>query len=293
MTIEQKIFDVLYDSKLAWSAVKEPLFSKDQEPTSAYGIFRSDSRENIGVVGSKYQPLQNQQLVQEFIESTKEFGLTELEGSSVNGGKKVVIKAKVGSIQIGKDLVHRYITVSNTHDGSSQVKLGIFNRVLVCSNGMMREVTSHELAKVKHTTNAGEKMNWYIRNIPVVLKMEEEMMRNYQMLSEVKVNSKHIQTLIDNIYGVDSTLPVDEISTRKQNQVKEFDKVLTTNGLNVHGDTLWGALQAMTYIQSHTPTGIVSEKYMTGASYEKSNMTYELLMSMIGNPIYDEVEVIA
>lgn len=71
--------------------------------------------------------------------------------------------------------------------------------------------------------------------------------------------------------------------------MKEFDKVLTSNGLNVHGNTLWGVLQAMTYIQSHTPTGQLSEKYMTGASYKKSNMTYETLIQMIGNPQYDLV----
>ena len=155
----------------------------------------------------------------------------------------------------------------------------------------MREISSNELAKVKHTTNAGEKMNWYIRNIPQVLEAERQMMENYKLLSEVKVNQKHIQALVDHVYQVDSSLPTDEISARKQNQVKEFDKALTTNGLNVHGNTLWGALQSITWINSHdTKSGKVSEdKMMIGQGYERSNMTYEKLMSFINNPMYEEI----
>jgi hypothetical protein len=151
----------------------------------------------------------------------------------------------------------------------------------------MREISSSELAKVKHTTNAGEKMNWYIRNIPRVLEVERQMMENYKLLSEVKVNQKHIQALIDHVYQVDSSLPVEEISARKQNQVKEFDKALTTNGLGVHGNTLWGVLQAMTYINSHTATGKVEEKYLSGRNQEMGNMTYEMLMQMVNNPVYE------
>ena len=117
-------------------------------------------------------------------------------------------------------------------------------------------------------------------------------MENYKTLAEVKVNQKHIQALIDHVYQVDSALPTDEISTRKQNQVKEFDKVLTSNGLNVHGDTLWGCLQAMTFINSRDTKGKLSEdKQMSGSSMDKSNMTYEMLMKMVNNPVYDLLEV--
>jgi hypothetical protein len=289
-SMSEKVFELLYNGKLTWTVNKEQLYTEDGTiaPT-AFATRRSDNGDVLGIVGGRYAILQNQQLAQEFIQASEGFGLTEIAGTSVNGGRKVVIRAKIGSIQIGTDTVHRYITVSNTHDGTGQVRLGMYQKVLVCSNGLMREISSNELAKVKHTTNASEKMNWYIRNIPQVLEAERQMMENYKLLSEVKVNQKHIQALIDHVYQVDSSLPTDEISARKQNQVKEFDKALTTNGLNVHGNTLWGALQAMTYIQSRDmKSGRLSDdKVMTGSGQEKSNLTYELLMKMIGNPAYE------
>lgn len=291
MTVEEKVFDIMYNSNLCWTVGKEQLYTADGvAPKGAYVTRRSDDKSILGVIGGRYMPMQNSELCKEFLQACEGFNLTHITGHSVDGGRKVVLKARIGDIQIGKDTVHRYITVSNTHDGTSQVKLGIFNKVLVCSNGMMREMNHKELAKVKHTTNAGEKMNWYIRNIPQVLKMEEEMMKNYQRLADVPVNAKHLQKLIEVVYGVDSTLPEDEVSTRKQNMVKEFDKALTANGLSVHGNTLWGTLQAMTYIQSHNmKTGQEDIKYMHGTGYEKSTLTYDLLMSMIDNPIYEEV----
>jgi hypothetical protein len=289
MDINSKIFEVLYDGKISWTVNKEQLYTQDQKiATNAYCTRRSDNQDVLGIVGSRYMPMQNHQLVKEFIEATQEFNLTKVEGLCIDNGRKVIIRARIGDIQIGKDTVHRFITVSNTHDGTSQVKLGISNRVLVCSNGLMKEISSNELAKVKHTTNAGEKMNWYIRNIPKVLAEEEQMMRNYKKLSEVPVNAKHIQAVIESVYGVDSALPEEEVSTRKKNQVKEFDRIMTNNGFNVHGNTLWGLLQVQTYLASHTKTGTVTNDYMSGAAQEKSLLTYELLMEMIGNPIYEE-----
>jgi len=41
------------------------------------------------------------------------------------------------------------------------------------------------------------------------------------------------------------------------------------------------ALQAMTFINSHNATGDVTNDYMTGAKYEMSNLTYDLLVQMM------------
>jgi Domain of unknown function (DUF932) len=290
-TVNEQVFDLLYNSKLTWTTNKEQLYTQDgTTATGAYATRRSDNAEILGIVGSRYMPLQNQDLAREFIEASQGFNFKKIEALAVGNGKKVIIKAYIGDVIVGKDTIHRYITVSNTHDGSAPVRLGIFNKVLVCQNGLMREINSSELARVKHTTNAAEKMNWYIRNIPKVLAAEEEMIKTYQSLAEVKINSAHIEQLIKSVYKVDASLPEDQIATKTANRIKEFDAALTNNGLNVHGNTLWGALQAMTYLTSHDKTGVVTNDYLEGAKYEIGNMTYDMLVNMINNPIYEEVE---
>jgi hypothetical protein len=124
-------------------------------------------------------------------------------------------------------------------------------------------------------------MNWYIRNIPAALAEEERMIKTYQSLAEVRINEEHIKRLVKTVYKVDTSLPEDEIATRTANRVKEFDQALTNNGLNVHGNTLWGALQSFTYLQSHNNLGQVEEKYLSGASYELSNLCYDALIKMM------------
>ena len=152
----QRVFDLLYENKLCWTVNKEQLYTKDGNiATGGFATRRSDNGNILGIVGSRYAPLQNQQLAKEFLESTEQFDFKKIEATQVNGGKKVVIKAYIGDIQIGKDTVHRYITVSNTHDGSAPIRLGILNMVQVCTNGLHRELTSGELARVKHTTKIG------------------------------------------------------------------------------------------------------------------------------------------
>ena len=48
----------------------------------------------------------------------------------------------------------------------------------------------------------------------------------------------------------------------------------------------------MTFINSRDTKGKLSEdKQMSGSSMDKSNMTYEILMKMVNNPVYDLLEV--
>jgi len=157
--------------------------------------------------------------------------------------------------------------------------------VQVCSNGLHKEISHHELARVKHTTNATQKMHSYVKGLNSVLHEEEKMMKNCQKLAEVKINEKHIQHLIKTLYKVDPTLPKEEIATRTANRVKEFDEALTKHGLNVHGNTLWGALQACTWITTHSGKG--EEGYMTGSGLEMSNLCFDTLMELIYNPEYE------
>jgi len=282
MTQEEQIFEVLYNAKMAWSVVKEPLYTEDQVIAPAWCTRRSDTKAILGVVGGTYKPFQNQDLVQEFIEAVKEFNLTEIEGTVVNGGKKVVLKAKVGTIQVGSDLIHRYITGSNTHDGSAPIRLGIYHRVKVCSNGLHREINNRQLTTVKHTTNAQDKMTWYIRNIPLILAAEEEMMKNYQKWQEIPLTEKHVKEVIRRVYEVNPEDKLEDISPKKRAQVQRFYDNLKKNGTEVHGNNLWALLQTQTFLSSRDIKGNLSDdKVMSGKSQELSEMTYETLLHMV------------
>lgn len=284
--INSQVFEILYQGKMAWSVLKEPTYTEDGVLTGMHCTRRSDDKSILGNVGRSYKPFQNQQLVEEFIHATKEFGLTEIEGSSINGGKKVVLKARIGSIQIGSDTVHRYITSSNTHDGTEQISLGLYNRVKVCSNGLHRQVHNRELTKVRHTTNATEKMVWYIRNIPLILKAEEEMVKNYQHWSQIPLTDDHVKEVIRKVYEVDPEEKLEDISPKKRAQVQRFYDALKNNGTSVHGNTLWGLLNAQTYLSSRDIKGSMSEdRQFSGRSQEMSEMTYDTLLQYIGQEL--------
>lgn len=278
----ERVFDIMYSGGLCWSVDKEQLKTQDDLLAPSWCTRRSDTKGILGVVGSTYRPFQNQEFVGEFLEAVRQFGLTEIEGSSINGGKKVVLKAKVGTIQLGSDLIHRYITGSNTHDGSEPLRLGSYHRVKVCSNGLHRNINVREITRVKHTTNAGEKMRWYLQGIPQVLKMEEEILSQYKKLSEVPVTDEHVKQLIKKVYEVDPEVPADQVSPKKAAQVRRFWDALKNNGTSVHGNTLWGVLNAATYVNSRDTKGRLSEdKQFTGRSMELSSLTLDALMEMI------------
>lgn len=288
ITKEEQIFELLYSGKMAWSVEKKQLYTESGKlAKGGFATTRSDTGDILGVVGSRYLPLQNQELVKGFLESALEFDFKSIETGILNNGEKVYIRGYLGDIQIGTDTVKRYIGMTNTHNGTQQIRYFMNSKVQVCSNGMHREISHHELARVKHTTNATEKMHNYVKGLSKVLWEEEQMMNNCKKLAEVEVNSKHIQALIQTLYKVNPELPEEEIATRTANRVKEFDNALANNGLNVHGNTLWGALQAMTYLSTRSKAG--EEGYMTGTGLEMSILCFDSLMKMIDNPIYELV----
>ena len=57
-----KVLDLLTSTNTNWSVLDKPLFAKDEDgylTTESRGLFRSDNKANLGVVGSRYEVLQN------------------------------------------------------------------------------------------------------------------------------------------------------------------------------------------------------------------------------------------
>ena len=57
-----KVLDLLTGTGTNWSVLDKPLFAQGDDEiltTDSRGLFRSDNNQNLGVVGSRYEVMQN------------------------------------------------------------------------------------------------------------------------------------------------------------------------------------------------------------------------------------------
>ena len=60
---------LLESSRTNWTVEKRGLVGPNGEPTPAYGVFRQDNNKCLGIVGAKYVPTQNEEILDMLLEA--------------------------------------------------------------------------------------------------------------------------------------------------------------------------------------------------------------------------------
>jgi phage/plasmid-like protein (TIGR03299 family) len=143
-----------------WSVTRVPVtaeFKGHTLNTGHFAVIRETDTKVLGVVGPDYHPVQNSTAF-EFFNPFIEQGLCTIETvGSLKGGRRVWMLARVNgtSADIVKgDEVNAYFLVSNSHDGSTRVRLGFTGTRVVCMNTLTIAHGESDLLRVSHTKNA-------------------------------------------------------------------------------------------------------------------------------------------
>ena len=126
-------------SNMGWDTLLEPLkLANDGKEVEGYwATVRSDNRKTLGVVSSKYKPLNNKDAFS-FMDSLCMDNVIRYESAfALKGGQKVALLARMPqqSDEIAEgDVSLRYILLYNSHDGTSQLTLTPTSVRVVCAN---------------------------------------------------------------------------------------------------------------------------------------------------------------
>lgn len=151
-----------------WDVRKVPLSASE---ISAEGVTQLDvpgfatvrtnpfthAPEALGVVGSAYHPLQNEEHAEFLNRLADESGAIFDTAGSLRGGRQVFVTMRLPeSLQVGgSDRVDLNIAALNSHDGSSAFRLLVTPVRVVCANTQAAALREHKASiSIRHTRNA-------------------------------------------------------------------------------------------------------------------------------------------
>lgn len=134
-------------ARLDWHIEQTPVFAANNRAQAIPGYIanvRSDTREALGIVGRKYQVVQNEALfafADELIGTNKVPCAYETAGSLFNG-RRVFVLVNMPKGRIVGDEYQPYLCLSNAHDGSSALQIFLTGIRVVCNNTLQAALRS-------------------------------------------------------------------------------------------------------------------------------------------------------
>lgn len=246
------VADGIRQAGLDWPVTLKPLFTGEGQRAPAFATVRQDNGMILGVVGEKYQPLQNAEAFawfQPFLDA----GEATLEtAGSLAEGRKVWVLAKLSRapIVIGQgDQVEKFLLLSNGHDGSLAVRVGFTPIRVVCANtlALAHKGGESQLIRLKHSSNVVANLANVRETVDAVNQRFEATAEQWRLLARKDINQADLRKYVRLVLAPE--LPDnEEPSARMKNLFERVFRLFEEGrGQNLPSacGTLWGAYNAV------------------------------------------------
>lgn len=234
----------------------------------AQAVRRTDNQKILGVVGPRYMPLQNTDAFKWF-QPLLDAKLCKLDtAGSLWDGSKVWVLAEINGnakpMEIVKnDLIQRFLLLSNSHDSTTSVRIGMVPIRVVCRNtlAMAHNAASSKLLRLRHSKGLADNMDKVRDIISLANKEFEATAEQYKFLASRRiVNPSDLRKFVKIVAKVDLETPDSEISTRTKNTMDKITSLVSVGmGQDLPGvkGTWWAAYNAasefLTWQRGNTP----------------------------------------
>jgi phage/plasmid-like protein (TIGR03299 family) len=298
---EEIIFNVLENTGLNWSVLKESLTTKSgiSIPDKMAAI-RKDNGNYLGIVGDGYTHMQNSELVGIVFDAGKEVFSTNLElkhpwnnaetlgsfgnmgGGSLKSGSRVFVQLELPTLYIGKSNINRFITATNGHDGSISLGFGTSSQVICCANTFA--IANRDIAKIKHTTSMQQRIDEAVLSLRRVLEFEDKQMETFEIASNRSFTKSHIEDIVKAVFGKGLNTPKDDISSRMKNQMATLANDINKS-IDEQGESLWALFNGVTRYTNHSTKNKDKDyNLMFGTEAAINERAYKTMLSWLNEP---------
>jgi len=217
-----------------------------------FATVRTDTFQALGVVGSRYEPVQNRDAFTLFDELVGEGEAIYHTAGALGKGERIWLLAKLPDyIRInGNDIVEKFLLLTNSHDGSSPVRVKLTPIRVVCENTLAIALAGAEQeVRIRHTANAQVKLKEAHEVLGLSNWLYAELDRIFNGMSERKLTGEEMKGYVRAVF------PEPPRVYHRSNVPKIHEKVVelaeTGAGVELARGTLWGAYNAVTEFVDH------------------------------------------
>lgn len=247
--------DMAKISGLDWFVRVDPLYRKvgDQfvEFPMGRASVRSSDESNLGCVGPRWTPYQNDSMFECFWPLVDKGLMRWHTAGSLRDGQRVWCLCELNldnSEIVPGDEIRKFALLSNGHDGKLAVHFGFTPIRVVCANteSYARHSKASKLIRVRHTSLVTENVE-KLRDIMNLANQEfEATCEQYRLLASRSINKSDLEKYVKVVFDL-QTKSEDELSTRQKNiNAKIVELFETGKGADLAGNTWWGAYNAFT-----------------------------------------------
>lgn len=281
-------------SGLDWTVRKEPIYYK--QPTEdgevvalvpdAYAVVRNDNQCPLGVVGSKYEPFQNDAMF-EFIGRYMDLANANIETcGSIRNGRVVWGLVTAGETEyVRNDPIAKYLLFKNGFAADQAIEICWTDVRVVCNNTLQAALRGAKGGyRVKHTQNVHTQVAAIRDALHVEHEYREKLYLAMRDMAIAQLTSQQVEKAVKEIV-VGSPVDVDpewdgeevkeKITNRqKQTIAKILDLHETGAGSDIIGvrGTAYGVLQACTEWSDHFRNYRVGKRNLSEVRFESAMM---------------------
>ena len=266
----------------------------------AFATYRNDTLDVFGVVGSKYEIVQNRDAFS-FIDSIigEERAIFETAGA-LGKGEITFITCKLPQyIKInGYDTIENYLVISNGHDGKTSLNVFLTPIRVVCQNTLALGINVAKFnVALRHTASIHDKLENASQILNISKSITEETEALYKHLTTIKVTDEAVERYFNNLILSPTELnlvassklrynKIEEIHARKSNVITALHKYYRVGiGQDRIVGTAYGAYNAFTGWQSNVKNYTNDSKKMEslvlgGADNKKSINALDLALTL-------------
>lgn len=255
--------DALHLAGLDWTVRQEQIVYKEQESGYFMNI-RSTDDKVLGVVGSRYKPVQNVDAFN-FVDGLIGEGVTYETAGSLSTGKRIWLLAKMPDVKILDDVVEPYMCLTNSHDGFGSLKVCMTPVRVVCQNTLNLALDSAKRSwNVRHTSSIDSKMGAARQTLGLANTYMDSIAKTAEDLYKIKIAPKDFEILSEQLFPI-----TEEMSKRKEESQEllraQLKRAWEMDDLGNIKGTGWGFMNAISDMSTHKPPARKTDNFQENA----------------------------
>jgi len=240
-----------------WEVQLQPLYTGDGRTVPVKDrrvVCRTDRLDQadggqLGVVGRNFTPLQNREAFGFLDPVVGEGAAIYHTAGSLRGGRQIWLLAKLpGEVRVvNDDVAEKFVLLSNSHDGTSAVRVGITPIRVVCQNSLNLAIRGMGGLSIRHQPDVLVRVKEAWRLLGFVHQAFETAGGVMQRMATVPM----LNNRLDEYFNAVMPTPADDDELRIKVQARHgrfTDLFETGDGNNIAGTrgSLWAAYNAIT-----------------------------------------------